>query len=88
MENFNHGGMRCLIRQAVCAMFLTNSGCMTQRMLHSGQTLKHTEKDGRIIVDKKGNPAAYPFLIATVPLDILTSPLQLLGSGLEPRFNP
>lgn len=57
-------------------------------MLHAGQTLKHTEKDGNIIVDKKGNLAAYPFFVFTVPLDVLTSPLQLLGAGLEPRFNP
>lgn len=80
--------MRFLIRPVVCVMFLRNSGCMTQRMLHAGQTLKHTGKDWKIIVDKKGNPAAYPFLIITVPLDVLTSPLALLGSGLEPRFNP
>jgi hypothetical protein len=58
-------------------------------MLHSRQTVKHTEKDGRIMVDKEGNPAAVFDCYCSIGyLDFSSSVAGVrIGAAVQPMAN-
>ena len=67
------------------ALMLGAGGCMTCNVLEGAKQQVELSNIGEAKVEREAQPARYALLPLTVPLDVVTSPIQAIAYFCVPR---
>ena len=76
MKSFVSRSSRVL---GLIALLLGGGGCLTCNVLHGAKEQSHRNSGAEVVVDQKAQPARYALLPLTIPVDIVTSPIQAIS---------